>query len=140
MKLFNSFSLNMIPGGGEITFIPISTKTAAFLLRDGVESFVGHAETATVIASALGMDVPFNRINGSIEDEAVIAQYIGPRLPEGATALPDGAEIRFFLAKYGGRAPAGNDPLTCSECGHVTPETQDAFWCEACGLQLVYSS
>jgi len=140
MKIFNALSINLIPEGGEINLIPISASTATFLLRDGVKSFIGHAETAAVISSQLGIDVPFNRAHGSIEDAAIIAQYVGPRLPEGATALPDGAEIRFFLAKYAARALGGNDPLTCSKCGHVTPETQDAFWCEACGLQLVYSS
>jgi len=137
MKIFNALSINLIPEGGQINLIPISAQTAAFLLRSsGAESYIGHAETAAVISSQLGIDVPFNRAHGSIEDAAIIAQYVGPRLPEGATALPDGAEIRFFLAKYAARALGGNDPLTCSKCGHVTPETQNAFWCEACGVAL----
>lgn len=104
MKIFNALSINLIPEGGEINLIPISAGTAAFLLRNGAESFIGHAETAAVISSQLGVDIPFNRAHGTIEDTAIIAQYVGTRLPEGATRLPEGAEIRFFLARYGGRA------------------------------------
>jgi len=32
-------------------------------------------------------------------DKAVVAQYIGPRLPEGATSLPEGSKVEFFLLK-----------------------------------------
>ena len=136
MKIFNALSINLIPEGGEINLIPISAETVTFLLRNGVESFVGHVDTAAVISSELGLEVPFNRAHGSIEDEAIIAQYVGPRLPEGATSLPEGAEIRFFLAKYGGRAVGGAHPHRCDACDHITPETQNAFWCEACGVAL----
>lgn len=138
MKIFNALSINLIPEGGQINLIPISAQTATFLLRSsGVESLVGHAETAAVISSRLGVDVPFNRAHGTIENEAIIAQYVGPRLPEGATSLPEGAEIRFFLAKYGGRAIGGAHPATCAECGHTTPERNNAFWCEVCDTPLI---
>lgn len=30
-------------------------------------------------------------------DQALVAQYRGPRLPEGATSLPEGAEIEYWL-------------------------------------------
>jgi hypothetical protein len=35
-------------------------------------------------------------------DEAVVAQYVGPRLPEGATALPEGANFSWFLVRVHG--------------------------------------
>ena len=30
------------------------------------------------------------------EDLVVVAQYVGPRLPEGATSLPENAKIDYF--------------------------------------------
>jgi len=44
----------------------------------------------------LGVSVPVNRVNVKLTGPMVVAQYMGPRLPEGATTLPEGAKIEFW--------------------------------------------
>lgn len=63
-----------------------------------VESAVGHADTAAVFASILGRPVAVNRVNVKLEPDVLlmVGQYIGPRLPEGATTLPEGASIEWW--------------------------------------------
>ena len=80
---------------------PVHPQNAKALLSEGFVSAVGHADTARLIASQLGLEVEVNRTSISLEpgDSLVVAQYTGPRLPEGATALPPGAEIRYFLVR-----------------------------------------
>ena len=65
--------------------------------RDCV-SVIGHTDTAAVVSTLLGFEVPANRVSYAVEDGDVlfVAQYTGPRLPEGATQLPEGGNIRFF--------------------------------------------
>lgn len=64
-------------------------------------SFVGHQETANILSKMLGWKILMNRKSFHIEEgeTIVVAQYVGERLPEGATTLPEGATIRFFLVK-----------------------------------------
>lgn len=94
--LSNAFSLNMLNLNREVTcsFYPIN---ACDVPLDCI-SVVGHPDTANVISSVLGREVAFNRCNLKIDDGDVlyVAQYIGPRLPEGTTELPEGATIQFF--------------------------------------------
>jgi hypothetical protein len=64
------------------------------------ESAVGHESTAAVFANELGLPILPNRVSvklAGLETKALIGQYIGPRLPEGATKLPDGAKIEWWL-------------------------------------------
>ena len=92
----NAFSLNMI-NIEDVLDIEIERINPADVPQDCV-SIIGHVDTARVISGILGWDVPANRVNYSVEsgDVLYIAQYTGPRLPEGATELPEGAEIRFY--------------------------------------------
>ena len=103
MKIINALSVNMLPiGGGVIRYAPITLEDASCILREnGVESAVGHLETAQVFSLLLGLEVPFNRVTVSLSygEKAVLGQYIGPRPPEGATTLPEGATIRWFLVE-----------------------------------------
>ena len=64
-------------------------------------SCIGHADTARVLSTLLQREIPCNRVTVNLgpNEKCIIAQYIGPRLPEGATVLPEGAEIRFYLVK-----------------------------------------
>lgn len=101
MLLLNAFSANMLAD------LPLSVCfdeiTVAYALdcfqEHGLESAVGHADTANVFATTLGIGVPCNRATVSLKsgDRAILGQYIGPRLPEGATSLPDGATIKWIL-------------------------------------------
>ena len=99
MKLLNAFSLNMLAEfPAQPLFEEISLGEARKALADGFESAVGHVETATVFSEQLGIAVPVNRTTVSLSagDVAIIGQYRGPRLPEGATTLPDGATIKWY--------------------------------------------
>jgi len=79
-------------------------------LAPDVAVAIGHTDTAAVVGGLLGL--PENDIARMVEaaktrptvkmtngDKAVVAQYIGPRLPEGVTKLPEGARIEFFLVE-----------------------------------------
>lgn len=61
-------------------------------LPEGLESAVGHADTAAVLG------VPCNRVNVKLKngDTVFVAQLQGGRLPEGSTTLPEGFTFRFL--------------------------------------------
>lgn len=67
----------------------------------GVEviSAVGHADTAAVFSAVLDRPIGVNRVSIKLtgEDRLLVGQYIGPRLPEGATTLPEGATIEWWV-------------------------------------------
>lgn len=67
-------------------------------LPENLYSVIGHPDTARVVGNILHQDIPFNRETYTAQkgDVLYVAQYAGPRLPEGATQLPDGASIRFY--------------------------------------------
>ena len=64
-------------------------------------SVVGHADTANVFAGILDCPVAANRVSVTLApgDRLLVGQYSGPRLPEGTTSLPDGAEITWYLVR-----------------------------------------
>ena len=102
MKLLNAFSLNMLPpfeGEVVIKIRKLTLEEARTLLAGGFTSAVGHEDTARLLTGLLGVEVPFNRTTVTLNpgDQAIVAQYRGPRLPEGATQLPEGASFEFFL-------------------------------------------
>jgi len=102
LYLVNAFSLNMLPsfeGEVVIKIKKLTLEEARTLLAGGFTSAVGHEDTARLLTGLLGVEVPFNRTGVLLtgDDEALVAQYRGPRLPEGATELPEGAAFEFFL-------------------------------------------
>jgi hypothetical protein len=124
MKIFvaNAFSLSMLDRdsqrGTPLGYTPSSSDQAgcvarmprpvddpADLLRMYAEhgipiiSVIGHADTAAVMSSMLGRELVADRRSIQLEDGdlLLVGQYIGPRLPEGATALPDGARIEWWV-------------------------------------------
>ena len=94
--LCNAFSINMLNADVEVSFTRITNPGE--LLDHGFESAVGHADTAAVFSSELGLAVPANRATVALDKETmlVVGQYKGPRLTEGATKLPDGAVIEWW--------------------------------------------
>ena len=113
MYVCNAFSLKMLPewvAVGLIGFQRLTLEEAraviARAIEDGdtVTSTVGHADTAAIFSTQLGVDVPMNRVDArfipGIEPTMLVGQYYGPRLPEGATALPEGAEIQWLLISF----------------------------------------
>ena len=106
MIITNAFSLNMLGGAqhAKVEITQISTTYAAEMLRtDGVESAIGHTDTASVVSSHLGLEVPAVRSTVTLPpgSTVIVAQYSGPRLPEGATTLPEGASIIYYLVEVG---------------------------------------
>ena len=107
IKLLNAFSLNMITAGDNIQTWPLTIDECRSLLeKHGVHSCIGHEDTANVVSSVLEIPVAFNRVSVKLElkELAVVAQYKGPRLPEGTKTLPEGATIEL-VAVYNGDQP-----------------------------------
>jgi hypothetical protein len=97
--ILNAFSLNMIGTfPATVTVEEVSTGEASGM-ANGVTSAIGHADTAAVFSSVLGVPVPMNRATVALVsgDRVLVGQYVGPRLPEGTTTLPEGATIRWLV-------------------------------------------
>lgn len=123
MRLYisNAFSLSMLDresqNGTPLGYFPrpIDSMTVARIPRPvddpishlqkweevgaDIVSVVGHADTARVISSLLGRKLPLNRVSIRLahDEYLLVGQYIGPRLPEGATELPEGATIEWWI-------------------------------------------
>ena len=95
--LGNAFSLGMLSNNAlvEVKFVTVEE---AKKLAANAKSVVGHQDTANLYATVLGMPVEFNRVTSKLAagDELVVGQYSGPRLPEGAVSLPEGASIQWM--------------------------------------------
>ena len=101
----NAFSLGMLPEGlFNFKFESIDSETARKALDgNAYKSTIGHSDTAKLFSKELGIELPMNRETFVFTDEVMtscvllIGQYVGPRLPEGATELPSGAKIRWWF-------------------------------------------
>lgn len=97
----SAFSINMLPRERrDVSFKPLTVEEAREFADDGVESAVGHPDTATILSAMLGILVEVNRANVVLEAHKVrllVGQYRGPRLEAGATTLPEGANIEWWL-------------------------------------------
>lgn len=109
LYLINALSLNMFEIDDTIKIntikikviplLPEQAKTLIKLDKDILVSAIGHEDTARIISNLLGLEIKPNRINVklTLKDYAIVAQYVGPRLDEGATELPKGAEVKFYM-------------------------------------------
>lgn len=99
LHICNAFSINMLDGDAFASFMRISTEYAQKLVVDeGFTSHVGHADMAAVMGKILEIELPMNRDTFTKgDDDLLVGQYRGPRLPEGTTALPDGATIEWWI-------------------------------------------
>lgn len=104
MFILNAFSINMLPiGAAKVTFTDVTTEQARALVAHGFKSTVGHPATAAMFSEVLGVKILLNRTTVAIPPRAygvapwraLVGQYSGPRLEEGATSLPEGAAIRW---------------------------------------------
>ena len=100
----NAFSLNMLAMEVGITNLQICPASPDVIRQEieeegGFTSIVGHADTAAVFSGLLGLDVPCNRATFQLEEGVTlfVGQYKGPRLPEGATTLPEGAKVEWAM-------------------------------------------
>ena len=64
-----------------------------------IVSAIGHADTAVLFSNMLEFDLPPQRASIQLapQDVLIVGQYMGPRLPEGCTKLPEGADIQWWL-------------------------------------------
>lgn len=103
----NAIALSMLQGDALLDCIKMDKGQARQWLANYAEagaeivSAVGHVDTARVFSTLLRRDVPANRVLVEIpapgEGGLLVGQYKGPRLPEGATTLPEGANIEWWL-------------------------------------------
>ncbi len=106
MLVLNAFSFNMVsdfPMTMDAEEISID-RVRHILDEEGVESAVGHADTAAVFSEAIGMEIPMVRktVQLTYGDSAIVGQYSGPRLGEGCKILPEGASIKWLLISLAG--------------------------------------
>ncbi len=106
LYISNAFSLSMLNREGtwrglqpvELSEVP----DLIALLEEQLEvvSCIGHASTAAILSSLLGRDLPVQRVSVKLEetDVLLVGQYVGPRLPRGATELPSDATIEWWWA------------------------------------------
>ena len=102
MLVTNAFSINMLNDGSDLRFSRITAQSAAELLTlEPWRSCVGHADTASVMSSVLGTEIPANRVTVNFDgtEKMLVGQYKGPRLHEGATELPQGAHIEWWIVE-----------------------------------------
>ena len=99
MRLLNAFSLNMVGDLPAMFTVEKATLEQAREHARDSESAVGHADTAAVFESVLGVPVPANRATVTLSkgESCLVGQYKGPRLAEGTTELPEGATIEWLL-------------------------------------------
>jgi hypothetical protein len=94
--LGNAFSLNMLkirPEGLQIEIVPVAARE----VPEEAVSIIGYPETARLVSGLLGRNIRANRASVVLAagDVLYVAQYHGPRLPEGTTVLPEGASLDF---------------------------------------------
>ena len=105
LYICNAFSLSMLPEWAEgVSTKRLSSEEARQLVNqfaDKVVSAIGHADTCQVFRGILNAYLEPNRVSVQLDRAilALVGQYQGPRLPEGATCLPEGASIQWFLVE-----------------------------------------
>ena len=100
--LTNALSLSMLPPAPAYTLrVRRVTMEEARPLAIAAVSRVGHADTAALLSGLLGTPVSVHRASLQLEpqDVLLVAQYAGPRLPEGTVTLPDGAHIDWYVVE-----------------------------------------
>lgn len=87
--LGNAFSLQMLESLPSTILVEEVSKSD---IPEDVVSVIGHEDIARLVG------YPVNRVSNKFtsEDTLYVAQYVGGRLPEGVTKLPDNAEIKFI--------------------------------------------
>ncbi len=93
----NAFSLNMLVSlTANVKTEELSVPQTIEALSEGFTSGMGHS--TELVSEILGMEIPMNRSSNKIQngESVLVAQYVGPRLPEGAVELPEGATLKFI--------------------------------------------
>ena len=109
LTITNAFSINMLDAeiAGQDTFAYsyqfnlVTLSQVKEILGAGgyYRNCIGHADTAAIVGKEIGLPLQMNRETVRImpHDVVLVAQYTGPRLPEGTTTLPEGASINYWI-------------------------------------------
>ena len=128
LYITNAFSIQMLPHlATTLSFKPATLEQAMKIMKTNVfTSAVGHVDTANVVSNLLNMEIPMNRISVNLKDNDVllVAQLSGGRLPEGATTIPDGMSIQFWVV--------ANTDIKIGPCGLITSNIQCINTCGEC--------
>jgi len=104
LYLANAFSLNMLNLNRpwQVNVVPMSIEEVKDFIKiaqsnNKFKSAVGHQDLADILTNMLGLEIPCERMTVTLtpDDTLIVAQYVGPRLSEGTTTLPEGAQIQF---------------------------------------------
>ena len=100
----NAFSFNMVKAGckARIEMEVIGHCQVAEALGTNWESTIGHADLAAIASATAGVEIPPARKTVVLDEgqhRMLICQYQGPRLPEGANELPEGASVAWLAVK-----------------------------------------
>lgn len=94
----NAWSLNMAPANHSTKCEEVDAVEVAKWAASGEAGVaIGHQSTADLLTALLGVKIDAIRttVKGIPGDVFYVCQYIGPRLEEGVTALPEGAKIEY---------------------------------------------
>jgi hypothetical protein len=83
-----------------VDFFKLTTEEVRQILtQNQFRSYIGHSDIANIVSQLLGVQLEVNRETLTLQEDdcVLVVQYRGPRLPEGATRLPEGAQIEFWL-------------------------------------------
>ena len=114
MIITNAFSINMLTQGDiSLNFIRLPNVATArmhcliALCNETLVNAIGHRDLDIIVRQQLNLSAdvlptgqrmtihfPMDR---DTDQQMLIAQYIGPRLPEGTTILPANATIEYWL-------------------------------------------
>lgn len=115
----SSFSLNMV-SGNDFTLLRVRKVAPSDVPQDAV-SVIGHIDIVRIVSSLLGREVAMNRTSISLnwDDTLYVVQYKGPRIPKGASHIPEGGTLEFFevTAKPEGCTDCPSNE--CSMCGMI---------------------
>jgi len=116
LYITNAFTINMFTGQvarARVDMIHLGGPATAraqldMAIKGGYEIVpaIGHEDLARIVANDLGLDMVQVHDRATVElgpqDAILVAQYRGPRLAPGTTALPEGATIQYWwvVAQY----------------------------------------
>lgn len=97
----NAFSIQMMEESGRVVFQRLSDAGARAMMEDATDyvSCVGHEDTAAVFSHELGKEIKMNRTSVTLttDDQMLVGQLTGGRLPEGAKELPEDFRLQWWL-------------------------------------------
>ena len=101
--IVNAFSLNMLASlNATIKTEELTFEEVQYWTSNPCQWAIGHETTSVIVSGLLYPHLGDDPMRANREtvrllkgDSLIVAQYVGPRLPEEATVLPEGATIKW---------------------------------------------